>query len=104
MGFQFLKVCIKFQINNGTAFFVTVQELVLSFRFAAVDEKCPELAMRPNFLTTFAMATDQSSKLGQGRNKTIICMYSSYQVSILNYKLIEVTVSFSAILIVVLFL
>lgn len=36
--------------------------------------------MRPNFLTTFAMATDQSSKLGQGRNKTIICMYSSYQV------------------------
>lgn len=50
----------------------------------AVNEKCPELAMRPNFLTTFAMATDQSSKLGQGRNKTIICMYSSYQVIQMN--------------------
>lgn len=50
----------------------------------AVHEKCPEPAMRPNFLTTFAMATDQSSKLGQGRNKTIICMYSSYQVIQMN--------------------
>lgn len=43
-------------------------------------ESAPELAMKPAFLSTFTMATDQSSKLGLGRNQTIICMYSNYQV------------------------
>lgn len=45
------------------------------------NEKAPELAMRASFLSTFGMATDQGSKLGLGKNKTIICMYSNYQVS-----------------------
>ena len=44
------------------------------------NEKAPEIAMRASFLSTFGMATDQGSKLGLGKNKTIICMYSSYQV------------------------
>ncbi|KAG4080074.1 hypothetical protein HA402_014514 [Bradysia odoriphaga] len=44
------------------------------------NEHAPELAMKPSFLSTFTMATDQSSKLGLGRNQTIICMYSNYQV------------------------
>lgn len=44
------------------------------------NDKVPELATRASFLSTFAMATDQGSKLGLGKNKTIICMYSSYQV------------------------
>lgn len=43
-------------------------------------DTAPELAMKPAFLSTFAMATDQSSKLGLGRNQHIICMYSNYQV------------------------
>lgn len=43
-------------------------------------ESAPELAMKPSFLSTFIMATDQSSKLGLGRNQNIICMYSNYQV------------------------
>lgn len=47
---------------------------------SVADEKAPELAMRASFLSTFGMATDQGSKLGLGKNKTIICMYSSYQV------------------------
>ncbi|XP_012134860.1 late endosomal/lysosomal adaptor, MAPK and MTOR activator 3 isoform X2 [Megachile rotundata] len=46
---------------------------------SVADEKAPELAMRASFLSTFGMATDQGSKLGLGKNKTIICMYSSYQ-------------------------
>ncbi|KAJ8875842.1 hypothetical protein PR048_023743 [Dryococelus australis] len=47
-------------------------------------DKAPELAMRPNFLSTFAMATDQGSKLGLGKNKLVICCYSSYQVVQIN--------------------
>lgn len=47
---------------------------------SVADEKAPELALKPNFLSTFAMATDQGSKLGLGKNKTVICMYSNYQV------------------------
>lgn len=38
------------------------------------------LATRPAFIATFAMATDQASKLGLGKNQSIICMYSNYQV------------------------
>jgi len=52
-----------------------------TFFYSTVDtDETPESAMRPGFLTTFAMSTDQGSKLGLGKNKTIICMYSSYQV------------------------
>lgn len=47
-------------------------------------EKAPELAMRPSFLSTFGMATDQGGKLGLGKNKAIICMYSTYQVVQIN--------------------
>ncbi|GAB6018844.1 hypothetical protein CHUAL_000505 [Chamberlinius hualienensis] len=43
-------------------------------------EGTPELAIRPAFLSTFGMATDQASKMGLGRNRSIICSYSSYQV------------------------
>jgi len=47
---------------------------------SVANEKAPELATRASFLSTFGMATDQGSKLGLGKNKTIICMYSNYQV------------------------
>ncbi|XP_045451161.1 ragulator complex protein LAMTOR3 homolog isoform X2 [Melitaea cinxia] len=50
----------------------------------SVTEKAPQLALRPNFISTFGMATDQASKLGLGKNKTIISMYSSYQVIQMN--------------------
>lgn len=38
--------------------------------------------MRPSFLTTFGMATDQGGKLGLGKNRTLICMYSTFQVGL----------------------
>ncbi|XP_069699594.1 ragulator complex protein LAMTOR3-A [Periplaneta americana] len=47
-------------------------------------DKAPELAMRPSFLSTFGMATDQGGKLGLGKNKALICMYSTYQVVQIN--------------------
>jgi hypothetical protein len=50
-------------------------------RYVSVaTDKAPELAMRPGFLSTFGMARDQGGKLGLGKNKAIICMYSTYQV------------------------
>lgn len=46
------------------------------------DDAAPEigLATKPTFLATFAMATDQASKLSLGKNQSIVCMYSNYQV------------------------
>lgn len=44
-------------------------------------DDAPEKAMRTSFLSTFGIATDQGGKLGLGKSKSIICMYSSFQVS-----------------------
>lgn len=60
---------------------VTDRDGIALIRVAS--ESAPDLAMKPAFLSTFTMATDQSSKLGIGRNQTIICMYSNYQVRFL---------------------
>lgn len=38
------------------------------------------LATKPTFLATYTMATDQASKLGLGKNQSIVCMFSNYQV------------------------
>lgn len=40
------------------------------------------LATKPAFIATYTMATDQASKLGLGKNQSIVCMYSNYQVSL----------------------
>ncbi|EDW78115.1 ragulator complex protein LAMTOR3 homolog [Drosophila tropicalis] len=39
-----------------------------------------DFALMPSIIPTFTTACDQASKLGLGRNKTIISMYSKYQV------------------------
>lgn len=57
---------------------VTDRDGVPLIRIAS--DKTPELALKPSFISTFTMATDQSSKLGLGKNQTIICMYNNYQV------------------------
>lgn len=67
-----------FRVNGLFSIIITDRDGVPLVR--AVTERAPELALRPNFISTFGMATDQASKLGLGRNKTIISMYSSYQV------------------------
>ena len=45
------------------------------------SDNTPKHALRPGFLSTFALATDQGSKLGLSKNKSIICYYNTYQVS-----------------------
>ncbi|KAK3608232.1 hypothetical protein CHS0354_007248 [Potamilus streckersoni] len=54
-------------------------------------EQAPELALRPNFLGTFGMATDQASKLNLSQNKTITAMYKNYQVVQMNKSPLLVT-------------
>lgn len=45
-------------------------------------DTCTEigLATKPAFLATYTMATDQASKLGLGKNQSVVCMYSNYHV------------------------
>ncbi|XP_029986649.1 ragulator complex protein LAMTOR3 isoform X2 [Sphaeramia orbicularis] len=45
------------------------------------NDNAPVHALRPGFLSTFALATDQGSKLGLSKNKSIICYYNTYQSS-----------------------
>uniref|UniRef100_A0A8B9QQW6 Late endosomal/lysosomal adaptor, MAPK and MTOR activator 3 n=1 Tax=Anas platyrhynchos TaxID=8839 RepID=A0A8B9QQW6_ANAPL len=51
-------------------------------------------ALRPGFLSTFALATDQGSKLGLSKNKSIICYYNTYQV--VQFNRLPLVVSFIA--------
>lgn len=48
------------------------------------NEKTPEQAVRPGFISTFGLAIDQGSKLGLGKTKTVICSFSQYQVIQMN--------------------
>jgi hypothetical protein len=55
--------------------------LIKCVSYAVANESAPEYAQRPGFLSTLALATDQGSKLGLSKNKSIICYYNTYQVS-----------------------
>lgn len=50
--------------------------------------------MRPSFISTFGMATDQASKLGLGKNKSVVCMYAKYQV--VHISKLPIVISFIA--------
>lgn len=52
----------------------------IMFSYLVANDNAPEYALRPAFLSTFALATDQGSKLGLSKNKSIICYYNTYQV------------------------
>ncbi|XP_055836756.1 ragulator complex protein LAMTOR3 homolog [Episyrphus balteatus] len=48
------------------------------------EERNVDFALMPSFIPTFTTASDQAGKLGLGRNKTIISMYSNFQVVQMN--------------------
>ncbi|VFV40035.1 Hypothetical predicted protein, partial [Lynx pardinus] len=59
------------------------------------NDNTPEHALRPGFLSTFALATDQGSKLGLSKNKSIIiCYYNTYQM--VQFNRLPLVVSFIA--------
>ncbi|KPP76675.1 mitogen-activated protein kinase scaffold protein 1-like [Scleropages formosus] len=58
------------------------------------NDNAPEYALRPAFLSTFALATDQGSKLGLSNNKSIICYYNTYQI--VQFNRLPLVISFIA--------
>uniref|UniRef100_A0A9J7XQW7 Late endosomal/lysosomal adaptor, MAPK and MTOR activator 3 n=1 Tax=Cyprinus carpio carpio TaxID=630221 RepID=A0A9J7XQW7_CYPCA len=58
------------------------------------NDNAPEYALRPTFLSTFALATDQGSKLGLSKNKSIICYYNTYQI--VQFNRLPLVISFIA--------
>lgn len=44
------------------------------------QEKNVDFGSMPSVINTFTMSSDQAGKLGIGRNKTVIAMYTNYQV------------------------
>nr|XP_042900420.1 ragulator complex protein LAMTOR3 isoform X2 [Parasteatoda tepidariorum] len=40
----------------------------------------PEAVSKPSFLASVSLAVEQAGKLGNGKNKRIMCMFNSYQV------------------------
>ncbi|KAH8376777.1 hypothetical protein KR093_001323 [Drosophila rubida] len=63
---------------------ITDRDGVPLLRVSHNQEKNVDFALMPSFIPTFTTASDQASKLGLGRNKTIISMYSNYQVVQMN--------------------
>jgi len=61
---------------------ITDRDGVPLLRVSHFQEKNVDFALMPSFIPTFTTACDQASKLGLGRNKTIISMYSNYQVGV----------------------
>lgn len=57
-----------------------IRALLMWLCCIVANDNAPEYALRPGFLSTFALATDQGSKLGLSKNKSIICYYNTYQV------------------------
>lgn len=64
-------------------------------------EKNVDFALMPSFIPTFTTACDQASKLGLGRNKTIISMYSNYQVGAYIYILSRICFTESQIIMII---
>ncbi|KAK7905045.1 hypothetical protein WMY93_017652 [Mugilogobius chulae] len=58
------------------------------------NDSAPVHALRPGFLSTFALATDQGSKLGLSKNKSIICYYNTYQI--VQFNRLPLVISFIA--------
>jgi len=55
------------------------------------DEKVPELASKPHFLSAFAVVSQQAAKLRLGKSKRFTCTYSNYQVVHVNNPPVVVT-------------
>lgn len=80
---ELLTIVYKFRINGLKVIIISDREGVPLLKLSK-DNKFPELGTKQNFLSTFSVANEQSSKMLLGRNKSIICMYKSTLVSCSN--------------------
>jgi len=74
--------CLLLRVDGLLAIVITDRDGVHLVK--AIKDQIPEMALRPSYLSTFAMATDQAGKLGVGKNNKIISIYSNYQVVQIN--------------------
>lgn len=74
-----------FRVSGLYVIQITDRDGVPLLRVSHSQEKNVDFPLMPSFIPTFTTACDQASKLGLGRNKTIISMYSNYQVSAVEY-------------------
>uniref|UniRef100_A0A674C698 Late endosomal/lysosomal adaptor, MAPK and MTOR activator 3 n=1 Tax=Salmo trutta TaxID=8032 RepID=A0A674C698_SALTR len=88
-----LHFCFIIGIVEGLhAIIVTDRDGVPVIKVA--KDNAPEYALRPGFLSTFALATDQGSKLRLSKNKSIICYYNTYQI--VQFNRLPLVISFIA--------
>ncbi|CAJ1074200.1 ragulator complex protein LAMTOR3 [Xyrichtys novacula] len=83
---------VSFSVEGLHAIVVTDRDGVPVIKVA--NENAPVHALRPGFLSTFALATDQGSKLGLSKNKSIICYYNTYQI--VQFNRLPLVISFIA--------
>uniref|UniRef100_A0A2P2I551 Ragulator complex protein LAMTOR3-like n=1 Tax=Hirondellea gigas TaxID=1518452 RepID=A0A2P2I551_9CRUS len=48
-----------------------------------------ELSQRSSYIALFSSASEQSSKLGLGKNRTIVCFYDKHQVISMNKGVVQ---------------
>ena len=85
---KIIKIPISRRINGLKAIIISDRDGVPILKLS-LDIKLPELGTKQQFLATFSIATDQSSKMLLGQNKSIILMYKSTTVSILIIQLVQ---------------
>ncbi|KAL7041345.1 hypothetical protein ACKWTF_000734 [Chironomus riparius] len=78
------------KINGLKAIIISDRDGVPILKLS-LDGKFPELGTKQQFLATFTIATDQSSKMLLGQNKSIILMYKSTTVVQLNKSPLIIT-------------
>nr|XP_023850069.1 ragulator complex protein LAMTOR3-like [Salvelinus alpinus] len=91
---QLLKVglphnCVLFlKLGHLVDLFLSLSNVLCSVYLlhspSVAKDNAPEYALRPGFLSTFALATDQGSKLRLSKNKSIICYYNTCQIGQFN--------------------
>ncbi|XP_070505131.1 ragulator complex protein LAMTOR3 homolog [Chironomus tepperi] len=74
---------LLFKINGLKTIIISDRDGVPILKISE-DGKFPELGTKQQFLATFSIATEQSSKMLLGQNKSIILMYKSTTVVQLN--------------------
>lgn len=76
-------------IEGLYAIFVTDRDGVPIVKTAM--DNSPDVAIRPTFLAAHGAALEQTSKMGLGESKHMICTYNQHKMVLLNFNPILVT-------------
>ncbi|XP_054711471.1 ragulator complex protein LAMTOR3-A-like [Uloborus diversus] len=85
---KFLQDIIK-KVDGLHAILITDRDGIPVIKVNTADT--PEVVSKAGFLASLSLAVEQAGKLGSGRNKRIICMFSSFQVVLFNKSPLMIT-------------